>query len=164
SFQPGLARFESQRGNVALGVGSGTASFGAHSAQGRVVNAYDGRGADASAPVVTATSQTGNVLLYRGSARDNLQRMQQWPQSRGILFRAQTNAPIPVPRGAPQQVTEPSANQSPFYRAPVERTPDARTPPPERTQPPATRPPVERAAPAAVRHGGPHAPPRPPRL
>jgi hypothetical protein len=92
SFQPGLARFESQRGNVALGVGSGSASFGAHSTQGRVVDAYGGRGADPSAPVVTATSQTGNVLLYRGSARDNVQVLQQWPQSRGILYRAQTNA------------------------------------------------------------------------
>jgi Toastrack DUF4097 len=77
-FQPGLARFESDRGNVALGVRGG-AQIGAHSGSGHVVSNFQD---DASVqgspetkqarvggggPVVTATSKNGSVYLYSGS-------------------------------------------------------------------------------------------------
>lgn len=67
SFQPGLARFESQKGNIALGVGRGGAMIDAHSASGRVLN----EGAVRSGPVVTATSGSGNVMTYSGALRDH---------------------------------------------------------------------------------------------
>lgn len=81
-FQPGLARFESDHGNVALGV-SGSAQIGAHSESGHVVSSFrneaDVRGNLATkqarvrggGPVVTATSKNGSVYLYSGSMRDH---------------------------------------------------------------------------------------------
>ncbi|MGZ3510315.1 MAG: hypothetical protein ACXWNK_08115 [Vulcanimicrobiaceae bacterium] len=79
SFEPGLARFESQYGNVALGVGSGNVQIGAHSSSGKIFSNFDrranvtGGATDAQAtlgvggPVVTATSSSGAVYLYDGS-------------------------------------------------------------------------------------------------
>jgi hypothetical protein len=77
-FQPGLARFESEHGNVALGVNGG-AQIGAHSGTGHVVSSFrneaDVRGNPATkqatirggGPVVTATSKNGSIYLYSGS-------------------------------------------------------------------------------------------------
>ncbi len=80
-FQPGLARFESQYGNVAVGVqnqGNGV-QIGAHSGSGHIVSNYSdgtqvsGSDADTEAlvrgggPVVTTSSQNGSVYLYNGS-------------------------------------------------------------------------------------------------
>ncbi|HTA39305.1 MAG TPA: DUF4097 family beta strand repeat-containing protein, partial [Candidatus Acidoferrales bacterium] len=80
-FEPGLARFESQYGNVAVGVqnqGAGV-QIGAHSGSGRVVSNYSdgtpvsGSDVDTEArvrgggPVVTTSSQSGSVYLYNGS-------------------------------------------------------------------------------------------------
>jgi hypothetical protein len=64
-FQPGLARFESEHGNVALGVRGG-AQIGAHSGTGHVVSTFHNN--NASRPVVTAVSKHGSVFLYNGSA------------------------------------------------------------------------------------------------
>lgn len=81
-FQPGLARFESDHGNVALGVNGG-AQIGAHSGSGHVVSSFrndaDVRGnlgtkqarVRGGGPVVTATSKNGSVYLYSGSMRDH---------------------------------------------------------------------------------------------
>lgn len=81
SLTPGIARFESQGGDVAVGIGSGSAQIGGHSASGQVATAFSGRaavranGPDTEAtigtggPTVTATSITGTVLLYDGSLR-----------------------------------------------------------------------------------------------
>jgi len=80
-FQPGLARFESQYGNVALGVQnqSGGVQIGAHSGSGRIVSNYnDGTQVSGSTndtealvrgggPVVTTSSQNGSVYLYNGA-------------------------------------------------------------------------------------------------
>lgn len=83
-FQPGLARFESEHGNVALGV-QGGAQIGAHSDSGHVVSSFH---TDAQAqthgdanttqttlrgggPVVTAASKDGSVYLYNGTVRDH---------------------------------------------------------------------------------------------
>jgi Putative adhesin len=77
-FQPGLARFESDHGNVALGVRGG-AQIGAHSGSGHVVsNLQDDafvKGdpgtkqatVGGGGPIVTATSKNGSVSLYTGS-------------------------------------------------------------------------------------------------
>ena len=80
SFEPGLARFESIRGDVA--VGSETAAeLTARSATGHAYSSFlthatveDSGGEShvtvgAGGPVVTAASETGNVYLYDGSLR-----------------------------------------------------------------------------------------------
>lgn len=78
TFSPGLARFESQSGNVAIGVAGGSLQIGAHAASGHIFEQLSnarlsGSGSDAQAtlgsggPVVTASSMTGNVYLYTGA-------------------------------------------------------------------------------------------------
>ncbi|MBV9233208.1 MAG: DUF4097 family beta strand repeat protein [Candidatus Eremiobacteraeota bacterium] len=81
-FQPGLARFESEHGNVALGVRGG-AQIGAHSESGKVISSFhreaDVRGNPTTkqatigggGPVVTATSRHGSVYLYSGSINEH---------------------------------------------------------------------------------------------
>ncbi|MDQ2857654.1 MAG: hypothetical protein M3R53_03250, partial [Candidatus Eremiobacteraeota bacterium] len=79
NFEPGLARFETTRGDVAVGT-SGPAQIAGHAAgAGRVFTSFE-RGArvDGSdgastavvaggGPLVTANTQAGNVFLYDGS-------------------------------------------------------------------------------------------------
>jgi hypothetical protein len=90
SFQPGLAHFESTRGDVAVGA-SGGVQLGGHTAgEGRVYTNFqhpanvEGHNGEASAtiggggPVVTATSQTGNVYFYDGSLRTRQNLPAQW--------------------------------------------------------------------------------------
>ena len=81
-FQPGLARFESEHGDVALGV-RGNAQIGAHSGAGHVITNLEddaqvhGDPATKQAtvgnggPVVTATSRNGSVYLYNGSMNEH---------------------------------------------------------------------------------------------
>ncbi len=81
-FQPGLARFESEHGNVALGV-RGNAQIGAHSGAGHVESSFRDdaqvRGDPTTkqatvgngGPVVTATSKNGSVYLYSGSMNEH---------------------------------------------------------------------------------------------
>lgn len=79
TFAPGLARFESERGNVLLGV-TGGVQVGAHSGIGQIFSdsapvaqgqtdaqATMGRGG----PVVTATSGSGSVVFYSGALHDH---------------------------------------------------------------------------------------------
>ena len=75
SFEPGLARFETQRGNIALGVARGGAQIDAHSGSGKVLS----EGSFPSGPVVTATSGTGNVMYYNGSIRSHPALQRQLP-------------------------------------------------------------------------------------
>lgn len=77
-FGAGLARFESQKGNVAIGVSGGGVQIGAHSGGGKIFQGFDqpadirGNATDAQAvvggggPVVTASSDSGSVFLYNG--------------------------------------------------------------------------------------------------
>jgi signal transduction histidine kinase len=104
SFQPGFARFESQYGNVALGIGSGGAQIGAHSDAGRIVTNFNGRGTsfrldnagnvDAHAivggggPAVTANSSRGAVVLYDGRLSDHPSIAQRMPAVRAFYERA----------------------------------------------------------------------------
>lgn len=78
SFQPGLARFQSQYGNVGIGVARGDVQVGAHSSAGQIFSSLDGRAltragmTDAraqfgnGATVVTASSERGAVYVYNG--------------------------------------------------------------------------------------------------
>jgi hypothetical protein len=81
-FQPGLARFDSEHGNVALGVRGG-AQIGAYSGSGHVLSSFPNdtqiRGnpntqqatVGGGGPIVTATSKNGSVYLYSGSMNDH---------------------------------------------------------------------------------------------
>ncbi len=82
TFAPGLARFESQRGNVAIGIAGGSLQIGAHTSGGHIFEQLSnarvsGSGTDAQAmlgsggPVVTASSGTGNVYLYSGGFKQH---------------------------------------------------------------------------------------------
>jgi hypothetical protein len=81
SFDPGLARFETQNGNIALGV-NGAANVTGRSQDGHVYTLFDRRGGstvdqrsdgEATAtvggggPLVNAISGRGNVFLYDGT-------------------------------------------------------------------------------------------------
>ncbi len=92
TFSPGLARFESASGDVAIGV-SEDVRLGAHAAGGRVftnfgsnarVDAHD-RDAEAvigsGGPLVTATSASGNVYLYDASLRRKRALAPEWPEA-----------------------------------------------------------------------------------
>lgn len=100
SFEPGLARFESTHGDVAIGTISAV-EFGAHVAgEGRVFTQFE-RGArtsgtqgDANAvvggggPVVTAATQTGNVYLFDGTLRTRERLGAAWQRPLAMLQRS----------------------------------------------------------------------------
>ena len=96
SFDPGLARFESQNGNIALGVNGG-ASVTGRSQDGHVYTLFDRRGGttvdqrgdgEATAtvggggPLVNAISGRGNVFLYDGTLQSR--RAAAGPQWRAV--------------------------------------------------------------------------------
>jgi len=99
TFAPGLARFESQNGNVALGVAGGGVQIGAHSASGKIFESFDrganvrGSATDAQAtlggggPVVTASSQRGGVYMYDGAFKSHPRLPAQWRAVGRILNR-----------------------------------------------------------------------------
>lgn len=105
TFSPGLARFESTSGNVALGVASGGVQIGAHSSSGRIFSNFD-RGArvtqhandaqatvDGGGPVVTVNSGSGAVFLYDGSLRARRSFGENWRPLQGWV-RRRSGAPI----------------------------------------------------------------------
>jgi hypothetical protein len=101
TFVPGLARFETMNGDVAVGIAGGGVQVGAHSGNGRVYSNFlrgaqvSGSGGDAQAivngggPVVTAVSQRGSVYLYDGSFKARRALGRQWKPV-GRLFKAKT--------------------------------------------------------------------------
>ncbi len=113
TFAPGLARFETQQGDIALGIASGGLQIGAHSASGQIVSAFDrgtgsvsGSGTDAQAivngggPVVTASSNGGTIFLYNGSIRNKPRLAQRW-QARAGQMRAAPKVRICAARRCP---------------------------------------------------------------
>jgi len=115
SFEPGLARFESEHGNVALGV-RGNAQIGAHSESGHVVSSFHDDDAQiqggpttqqatvhGGGPVVTATSKNGSVYLYSGSINDHPHVRQELSGSARLPMRIAPPPPPPpaAPRGRP---------------------------------------------------------------
>jgi hypothetical protein len=99
SFQPGLAHFESTRGDVAIGANGGVQLGGHAAGDGRVytnfqhpvrIDGHDGEAnatVDGGGPVVTATSERGNVYFYDGSLRSRSQLPSQWQGPLGTLQR-----------------------------------------------------------------------------
>jgi len=101
-FEPGLAHFETTRGDIAIGLASG-AQIEAHSSAGRILYDVGSDGSinrsaqDAQAtlmgggPVITASSITGAVIFYRGTLHD-------YPQFERLLtpkLRANGQAQLP---------------------------------------------------------------------
>ena len=111
-FQPGLARFESEHGNVALGV-RGNAQIGAHSGTGHVESSFRDdaqvRGDPATkqatvgtgGPVVTATSKNGSVYLYSGSMNEHPHVRQELSGSAQLPTRPAGPAVQPRPSARP---------------------------------------------------------------
>jgi Putative adhesin len=107
-FQPGLARFESEHGNVALGV-RGNAQIGAHSGSGHVVSSFRDQAqvrgdpmtkqatVGNGGPVVTATSKNGSVYLYSGSMNEHPHVREELSGSTRLPMRLQS----PPQNGAP---------------------------------------------------------------
>ncbi|MBV9718649.1 MAG: hypothetical protein JOZ77_04975 [Candidatus Eremiobacteraeota bacterium] len=103
-FQAGLARFESEHGNVALGV-RGSAQIGAHSGAGHVISSFDDgaqvRGDPTTqqatvrggGPVVTATSKNGSVYLYSGSMNEHPHVRQELSGSTQLPMRPRSEPP-----------------------------------------------------------------------
>jgi hypothetical protein len=107
TFEPGLARFESQRGSVAIGVSDNNVQFLAHSDAGKIFSGPEvnltrsGNDAQAalsrSGPVVSASSSNGSVIFYRGQIAHH-------PELREMLRPrggAQPSAPRPPKRRIP---------------------------------------------------------------
>jgi hypothetical protein len=109
NFEPGLARFESEHGNVALGV-RGSAQIGAHSGAGHVVSSFEDaaevRGdpttkqatVGGGGPVVTATSKNGSVYLYSGSMNEHPRVRQEFSGSTRLPIRVRSAQPSPQAR------------------------------------------------------------------
>ncbi len=158
TFQPGLARFESEHGNVAVGVRGG-AQLGGHSDTGHVVSSFpsgtqlhgDVNTAQArvegGGPVVTATSKDGSVYLYNGS-------MDEHPEVRAAVRAGRSlpaaehlfAPPASEPRSYPARpyTTHPYAARPyavPRHFVPRQSQPPARQPAPPRAQRPQSRPP-----------------------
>jgi hypothetical protein len=113
-FQPGLARFESEHGNVALGVRGG-AQIGAHSGSGHIVSSFHNNGATVhgdpntaqetvrgGGPVVTAVSKNGSVYLYNGSVRAHPQVQSELRDAQALPAEPAHNNPVPVPAAGTQ--------------------------------------------------------------
>jgi len=138
SFEPGLARFESQSGNVALGVNGG-AQLAAHAAGGRVLTSFEsgtqvsGRDGEQQAivggggPLVNATSGSGSVYLYGGQFASH-RLTADWQPVRGAL--ASTGHPVPS-EAAPGRALP----SHPIAQPPAARRARAGAPPPEARQP-----------------------------
>lgn len=76
TFLPGVARFESQQGNIAIGLAKSGVQIGAHSGSGRIVSDFgktQGNDAQQTAngggPVVTVNAHHGTVFLLNGSLK-----------------------------------------------------------------------------------------------
>lgn len=99
TFEPGLARFASEHGDVAVGVASGPAELGGSvSDNGRVYTMFDGHAqvdthdghsyaslGGGGGATVNATSGSGNVYLYDGSLRARPRLPAEWQTPFGTL-------------------------------------------------------------------------------
>jgi hypothetical protein len=107
TFDPGLARFESTNGSIAIGVASG-AQIAARSTDGHVYSMWDRRtpidqrsDGEASAtvagggPVVNAVTGHGNVYLYDGALATRQTIPPEWRPIQQALTQAQRQPRIP---------------------------------------------------------------------
>ena len=140
SFEPGLARFETQYGHVAMGIGGGDVQIGAHSNAGRIMTDFTRRanvvtrGSDGTAslgnngPSVNV-SAGGGVFLYDGSLDSRANRGPGWNQLHQIFTRVKERANITPPRSAESQRL-PAQTRPPVFRPPAPMHPRRRTHPP----------------------------------
>lgn len=111
SFDPGLARFESQSGTIALGVSSNAQVVG-RSGDGRVYTAFERHDASVAqqgntatatigggGPLVNALSTHGNVILYDGSLRTRRSVAPELRPLHAFLTGRRPRANGPHPRG-----------------------------------------------------------------
>ncbi|GAC1389186.1 MAG: hypothetical protein NVSMB31_04800 [Vulcanimicrobiaceae bacterium] len=103
SFEPGLARFETQYGHVALGVGSGNVQIGAHSNSGHILTNFD-RHANVDSHLndtraslgengaAVNVSAGGAVFLYDGSIESRGNLGNGWGQFRALITRVANKA------------------------------------------------------------------------
>ena len=118
TFAPGLARFESTSGEVAIGTAA-AANLSGRATNGRVYTNFSGkarvdaRTGEANAtvggggPLVAATSESGSVYLYDGTLHARGGLPSQWKEPADILARPQSK----IQSNAPQSHT-------PQFRAP----------------------------------------------
>ena len=114
SFDPGLARFESQNGNIALGVVS-PAQLAAHSDDGHVYTAFDNKRTSvdqrgdgtatatigSGGALVNAITGRGNVFLYDGSLANRRAPSAEWrPLHQLFNLHRRAAAPGPRPEGS----------------------------------------------------------------
>ncbi|HXF32962.1 MAG TPA: hypothetical protein VN603_00220 [Candidatus Acidoferrales bacterium] len=85
TLQPGLAHFESERGNVAIGLNSGARIAARSGTAGRVYTTFDkqrnGEGMyvlGGGGPLVNASSSQGSVYLYDGTIASKKSLGQEW--------------------------------------------------------------------------------------
>jgi hypothetical protein len=121
SFDPGLAHFETDRGSIAIGV-TGGAEIAAHSGTGQIFynvgdpNNVSRTSTDAQAmvdgggPVITATSNSGSVIFYRGM-------LHQYPQLERIIGPKLRGPQQQPPFGRPpRQQPRPQPQRQPLRR------------------------------------------------
>lgn len=113
TFVPGVARFDSQNGNVAIGVEGGGARIDAHSGAGKIFSGFEGAAVSGSptdaqaivgngVPLVTANSQHGGVYLYNGSLRSHGRLQGAW-EPIGRIVRRQPAAPHTLQQKLPHR-------------------------------------------------------------
>ncbi len=95
AFQPGLARFETEYGSVAIGI-SRDAQVGAHSSVGRIYSIVGGSGVRSGQTdahvgngraMITASSSHGAIFLYNGTLRSQQRLPAQWRPLAGFAQR-----------------------------------------------------------------------------
>ena len=111
SFDAGLARFESQNGNIALGVNGG-ANVTGRSQDGHVYTLFDRRGGstvdqrsdgEATAtiggggPLVNAISGRGNIFLYEGTLQNRRAAGAPWRAVHDVFAGRRRPRGVPVP-------------------------------------------------------------------
>ena len=108
SFQPGLARFETQTGNVAIGV-NGNANLNVKGAPGQIFQKFDrpsqfvDRNGEATAtvggggPLVNVVTQQGRVYLYDGSLATKGPLPQHWSPIRGAVQQVERSRALRPP-------------------------------------------------------------------
>lgn len=137
SFEPGLARFDSTEGNVAVGV-SGNGQIGARTGDGHIYTSFDRRVpidtrpnetnvslGGAGSPAINAFSNRGNVFLYDGSLGSKGALADEWTPMRQLYVnRRRIAAGRNAPRQQPRPITQPHKHAA---RPPTSSNPRVRT-------------------------------------
>ena len=125
TFQPGLARFETVSGHVALGVNGG-ANIGVKGSPGQIYQSFDrpatvnDRNGEATAsiggggPVVNVVTQQGRVYLYDGAMSEKRALPPPWEPVRAPLQRVEQELRAAVPTNAARRW--PHQQEAPPFR------------------------------------------------